>query len=719
MEYVNLLDVSARPQVCLNNEYLTNKYNVFSDNGAWHGYYLPKFEDEHLYGGFLGPLIIAEEYPVNLSEYISKIRIFNVDTNKYYNLKYSENTELNYYPGKLFQKYSLNDFVLELELIFASSRSALIKYKIKNISKEKLILNVSFEGSIFNKYMDCNNNKEHDAKQFLKCCSNGIVIKFSDIRDKNSFFSTNETKFSIKFKNETKTTINKQKYTMELLKDIKLDINEEYEVYCTQSYTFTNKEYNKENAVTDDILLNYEDYFKANELRWNKYKSSIKYENRLSKYEKYNSVAMKCIQTLMTNYRSSAGSLKSGGIVPSVTYHWFNGVWAWDSFKQVVAVAKFDTAIAKDNMRVMFDYQINENDTIRPQDKGAIIDCVFYNKDSVRGGDGSNWNERDSKPPLAAWAVYNIYKEDKDKVFLNEMYKKLIDYHNWWYRNRDNDKNGIAEYGALLHDKNNSEEAIIQAAAWESGMDNAPRFDKDGYGEDDIGVFVLENKDEYGTLVGYSINQESVDLNSYLYAEKLFLAHIAKELNLIDDENRFLKESKYIKEYISKYMYDEETGYFYDLQIDINGNSKMLINRGKGIEGVIPLWAGIATKEEAKRVVENLMSEDKFNTYLPFPTVSKDSPNFNQTKYWRGPVWLDQALFAIEGMINYGYKEEATYMAEKLFNNAKGLMQDGSIRENYNPINGEGLNTTNFSWSASVYYLLYKNILNNEGTTTI
>lgn len=42
----------------------------------------------------------------------------------------------------------------------------------------------------------------------------------------------------------------------------------------------------------------------------------------------------------------------------------------------------------------MFDYQIQKDDTVRPQDAGAIIDAVFYNQDSARGGEGGNWNER-------------------------------------------------------------------------------------------------------------------------------------------------------------------------------------------------------------------------------------------------------------------------------------------------------------------------------------
>ena len=73
------------------------------------------------------------------------------------------------------------------------------------------------------------------------------------------------------------------------------------------------------------------------------------------------------------------------------------------------------------------------------------------------------------------------------------------------------------------------DDAVIEAAAWESGMDNATRFDKEGVGKGDDGVKVFENKNK-GKVVGYSINQESVDLNAYLYAEKGYLASIAEEL---------------------------------------------------------------------------------------------------------------------------------------------------------------------------------------------
>lgn len=399
-------------------------------------------------------------------------------------------------------------------------------------------------------------------------------------------------------------------------------------------------------------------------------------------------------------------------------------------------MAQYNPEVAMENVRSIFDYQIQEDDEVRPQDAGAIIDCIFYNKGPERGGDGGNWNERNSKPPLAAWAVYNAYKESGDKEFLEEMYPKLVAYHNWWYTNRDVDGNGIAEYGGMVHDSHyqydeNGEimtdedgnplvdaEAVIEAAAWESGMDNAPRFDISGNGPEDVGTLVYEVKNDDGEVVGYTINQESVDLNSYLYAEKGFLKSMAEELGYTEDAAKYEEEAEAVKEYINTYMYDEETGFYYDLQINEDGSEKkLLVNRGKGSEGWLPLWAKLATEEQAARVVENMVDEEKFNLVVPLGVTSKDNDMFEPDRYWRGPVWMDQALFGVEAMQNYGYDEEAKELALKMFVNAEGLLSDGPIRENYNPETGEGLHTKNFSWSAAAFYLLYQNTLTGNDTT--
>ncbi|MDK0627335.1 trehalase family glycosidase [Clostridium perfringens] len=722
-DFRNVLNVQGNPQVNLNDSYSTNVSNPFSDMGSWHAYYLPEKGATNLYGGFAGPLIVGEEYPINLSDTISKIVIKNGDTNEAYDLSKAQNIMFDFYPGKLVQTYELNDFNLKLELIFATNRSALIKTEIENKKNTDLNLNLEWSGNIFNKSpytisVNDNGEKNYDLGQTLEATKNGVQVNFSNIRSTWSFFSTDQTKFNVEYDGNTSTYINGNSYVTKLDNIVNIKPQNTFKTFSTQSYTFTTEEFNNEQVKINDLLENGDTYFNDNTNRWQNYLNKAFSNTEKDSDPHYKDAAIKSIITLTTNWRSAAGAIKHDGIVPSLSYKWFVGMWAWDSWKQAVATANFDGELAKNNIRALFDYQIKGDDSVRPYDKGTIIDAIFYNKDEQRGGEGGNWNERNSKPPLAAWAVWNVYKETNDIEFLKEMYPKLVDYHNWWYTNRDHDKNGIAEYGGMVHPANNSEDEIILAAAWESGMDNATRFDKEGFGSDDVGVHVFENKDNNGNTVGYSINQESVDLNSYLYAEKGFLKSMADILGKTEDSQKYEVEAKNVGEYIRNNMFDKETGFFYDLQINEDGSEKkLLVNRGKGTEGWMPLWAKVATQDEAELVKENMMDPNKFNTYMPLPTASKDNPKFNPNKYWRGPVWMDQALYGIESLQNYGFKDEAETLTKKLFDNAEGLIGDGPIRENYNPETGQGLHTKNFSWSASAYYLLYKNVLTSNNTT--
>ena len=658
-----------------------------------------------------------------------------------------------YYPGRLEQTYDLDQLTLKLKLIFATNRTALIETEIVNKTDNDLTLKLSWDGHIYTYYNSDTQNNQMGTT--LSQEDNHVKVNFIEKRSTWNYMTTEENSFDIVLDDKNITTQvadDELSYTITKNNDVTIAKGNSYKTYQTQSFTYTNKERTDEQLKVQDILKSPSKHFQDNNTRWQGYVDTI-FKNSTETNVNYQKAAVKSMETLMTNWFSAAGAIKHDGIVPSMSYKWFIGMWAWDSWKQVVATTQFNPELAKNNVRALFDYQITKDDKVRPQDAGAIIDCIFYNQNEDRGGDGGNWNERNSKPALAAWAVENVYRQTGDKEFLKEMYPKLVAYHNWWYTNRDIDKNGIAEYGGMVHDvcynwtdydyevgqviegvgtvdengfvydKNNERvvcpDAGVEAAAWESGMDNATRFDLEGNGEDDIGIKIFTVRNDAKKPVGYVINQESVDLNAYLYAEKGFLKEMAEELGYNDDAKKYEQEAKKLGNYINTQMYDEETGFYYDVQTNEDGSvKKLLVNRGKGTEGWIPLWAKCATQEQAAQVVKNMMDAGKFNTYVPFPTASKDNDKYNPSTYWRGPVWLDQALYAVEALQNYGYNDEAKETTLKLFDHCKGLVGTGPIHENYNPETGEGLHTRNFSWSASAFYLLYQNTLTSTQTTS-
>ncbi|UNT95739.1 alpha-glucosidase [Allobaculum mucilyticum] len=756
-DFKDVLDITANPTEVIYGSYSTNWYNNFSDQGAWHGYYLPNKQATQTYGGFAGPVIVAEEYPVNLSDSINKIDLALMDKDgNTTDIDLSKITpETAYYPGRLEQVYKISENLsLVLNLIFANNRTALIKAEIQNHSENDLTLKLSWDGHIFS-WWQYENNPYCGTGATLSAEKDGVKVNFEEIRSTWNYMTTEENSFDIVLdQDDLDVAISDDylSYTITKNEPVTIPAGQSYTVNQTQSWTFTDEERAEQKTASKTFLSNPEEAFEANTERWQGYVDTI-FKNGDNATTPYKRAAVKCIETLTTNWFSAAGALKHDGVVPSMSYKWFVGMWAWDSWKQVVSTAAFDQDLAENNVRALFDYQIQADDEVRPQDAGAIIDCIFFNQNEDRGGDGGNWNERNSKPPLAAWAVANIYRQTGDKEFLKEMYPKLQAYHNWWYTNRDIDKNGVAEYGGMVHevcydwagygyevgteiegvgtvgedgqvlDENGERvvcpEAVLEAAAWESGMDNATRFDIEGNGDDDTGIEVYTVRNDEGDQIGYTINQESVDLNAYLFAEKGFLAEIANEIGYTQDAETYEAEAAELGDYINSKMYDAETGFYYDLQTNEDGSvKKLLVNRGKGTEGWIPLWAKLAPADKAARVAENMMDPEKFNTNVPFPTASKDNDKYSPSRYWRGPVWMDQALFGVEALQNYGYDTEASQVTRKLFENVEGLLSDGPIRENYNPETGEGLHTKNFSWSASAYYQLYQNVVTGHATTS-
>lgn len=685
-QYSNILSVQFIPDSVFSK---TSDYpTAFSDLGAWHAYHLPVDSVKSSYHGFQGPLIIAEEYPFWLSKDLFKLTINGTDT------KNCLLHEFKYLPGKIVQFYQYRDIKLTLNLYFISSRTAIIETKIKNNSQNNLKLSLQWNGEVF----------RYKNDTYIETKEKGINVRFKGVREKWNYLTTNQFLYQIIFK-DTDYNINNDstKYSINKNSKVNLNKNEVFSIYSAHTFVFNQDEIKNETSIINAFFQNPEKYKNKNEKRWDNYLKS--YLNNIQNDSLIRNLAIKSLLTLNGNRRNPAGLLKHQGVVPSTYYKWFNGFWAWDSWKHSVATVYFDPKLAKDNIRALFDYQINKNNKHRPWDEGMIIDCIFYNDNKNGGG---NWNERNSKPPLAAWAVWEIFEQTQDTSFIKEMYPKLINYHQWWYRNRDHDQNGICEYGATVHSDNviiekqgKTYDYRILAAAWESGADNAIRFDED------FGLKILENKINNKT-VGYSINQESVDLNSFLYAEKLYLADMAKLLNKARMAIQLKNQANKIKLFIQENMFDISTGFFYDIDIK---SKKPLKNRGMGYEGLVPLWAKVADYDQFKLISKNILDENKFNTKVPFPTCASSNKRFNPNGYWRGPVWISPAYFGIKGIRNYGEDSLANELSFKLIKNAEGLYNSNlPIRENYNPITGKGLKCYNFSWSSSLIYLLIKDL---------
>ena len=202
-DYANVLDITATPDEEIYGDYSTNKFNNFSDMGAWHAYYLHDKDAKQLYGGFAGPVVIAEEYPLNLSDAVSRLEITDKDGTVYDLTALDEaKTEQNYYPGRLVQTYQMEKFNLSLELIFVSDRTALIRTTIENTQTEDLGLKLKWTGKIFGK-----TGKSTELQTGISATDGGIEVQFKDVRNTWNYLTKAENRFNIVFDKAVTTTV--------------------------------------------------------------------------------------------------------------------------------------------------------------------------------------------------------------------------------------------------------------------------------------------------------------------------------------------------------------------------------------------------------------------------------------------------------------------------------------------------------------------------------
>jgi len=637
----DILDYRITPKDSLDRSGL-----MFSDQGAWFAYGLPK-NDKNLIG-FSGPFLMTQQNGIWSSKSLSLLHL-SMGQNKDSLINFSkELVEQNSYASHLEQFFKNENIELRQELIFSSGHTALQKTSIKNSGNDPIQINAALQVGVSNEALSL--SLEGD---FVKIVSEkSLAIGYvTIINETKSIAITDEDKF----------------YAIQLNSFV-LKPNEIKEIVVSQTFIFP--EYSWANEKNEITNVNFNSVLNIRKQEKNEQLESL-LKNKKTEFEadKYAGVLAKAHLTLQNNWRIPAGEIKHEGLFPSYHYKWFNGFWSWDSWKHAVGLSYYDNELAKNQMRAMFDFQSED---------GFIVDCIF------RDTTIEPHNYRDTKPPLSVWAVAKIYEKDKDIEFVKAFYPKLKKYHNWWYNKRDHDQDGLCEYG--------STDGTVIAAKWESGMDNAIRFDNSK---------ILKN-----SKGAYSLDQESVDLNAYLYAEKLYLSELAMIINNLADAKSLKADAEVLKEKIQQQFYDPEDGWFYDTNLE--GNTFI---KGEGSEGWTPLWANAATQEQASAVKEKLMNPKKFYTKVPFQTMSADHDRFDPLEgYWRGPNWLDQAYFAVKGLRNYGFDTEADKATIQIIEGAEGVLGKGkSIRENYHPLTGVGLNAQNFSWSAAHLIMLLQN----------
>jgi len=183
--------------------------------------------------------------------------------------------------------------------------------------------------------------------------------------------------------------------------------------------------------------------------------------------------------------------------------------------------------------------------------------------------------------------------------------------------------------------------------------------------------------------------------NALMYRAQRDLRALAAELGEPTEEfDEWLATTRYA---FNARLWSEEHGlYFaYDLR------ARRVLEEN-GCATFIPLFAGLASERQARRLVEeHLLNPEEYapdGTRYYVPSQAKNNLFFEPRRYWRGPVWIIINWMVMEGLRRYGYHE----LAETIRQHSLELVQKSGFMEYYDPRDGTGCGATGFSWTAAL-----------------
>ncbi|MCF7838302.1 MAG: glycoside hydrolase family 37 [Candidatus Marinimicrobia bacterium] len=229
----------------------------------------------------------------------------------------------------------------------------------------------------------------------------------------------------------------------------------------------------------------------------------------------------------------------------------------------------------------------------------------------------------------------------------------------------------------------------------------------------------------------------SIYLNCLMYRELLALSWILDRMGLDEVAASYRRDSDHLREAIQAHCWDERDGFFYSVDFNLlpveSGsrgrhpgqprNYPCLLQRIGVWSGFMALWAGVATPEQAARVVQDHYRDPRtFGAPFGVRTLSKMEKMYNlrasgNPSSWLGPLWGIANYMSFRGFVRYGQDEAARDLCEKtikLF--GQDLEKTGALHEYYQPENGEPILNWGFqNWN----YLVLNMIAWLEGRQVI
>lgn len=195
----------------------------------------------------------------------------------------------------------------------------------------------------------------------------------------------------------------------------------------------------------------------------------------------------------------------------------------------------------------------------------------------------------------------------------------------------------------------------------------------------------------FGAYSSATHHYAPVCLNSLLYKTETDLDQIAVLLGKLPDGKLWRVRAETRRSRMQRYLWDNDRGFFFDYDFTTGKRSDY-----RYLTTYYPLWAGLATPEQAAAVVKNLSTFEQ-----PGGLAMSAENSGAQWDYPYG--WAPVQMVAIQGIRRYGFNADADRLTSKFLSTVmENFQRDGTIREKYNVVTGSSEATVAVGYQANV-----------------
>ncbi|MFQ5456510.1 MAG: trehalase family glycosidase [Nitrospirota bacterium] len=399
--------------------------------------------------------------------------------------------------------------------------------------------------------------------------------------------------------------------------------------------------------------------------------------------------------------------------------------WNWDSGFIAIGYSHYNQRKAEEELRSL----------LNAQWKNGMVPQIVFNQEALGGyfPEPDFWQAERSPefpsniltsgitmPPIHATAAWMIYKNGDDKReaegFLREIFPKLKMSHEYFYKHRNPDGNGL----------------VYIRHPWESGFDNSPAWDiplrginidksklplyerrdiKKGISKEErptdedydryiylVDLFRNNDYDEAAIYESCPFLVQDVAFNSILCNADQSLMQIGELIG--EDISDVMEWESKTRTAINKKLWSREDHVYYDYDL----YNRSLTGKNTATD-FLPLFAGVPSEEQAGFIFASLDSvnfcEMHNNKCFSVPSYDLKSHYVDTKNYWRGPVWINLNWMLYHGLKRYGFLEKAMAVRQDILE----LTAMYGFHEYFEPYKGRGrgYGTDNFSWTAALF----------------